>query len=412
MRPFRLVLAVLAVVAAGCVNQSEEASTTTTSPTTVSTATTVAPIPVDDRLVILTSDAKVVVLDDTLREIASIAPPEGSAYRQPIWFDSTTIVFSEVLVDGSGALIAADAANGAIVWRVEMSSSPFYFDPSPDGSATTSLRNNIVEGGLIAELITRDGDVSPLSDRSPFYSAWSPDSSALATHSGQQTLSVLEGGATEVIADSTGSFQAPSWTPRGLFTLRSTDQSQTFTVWDGSAFTDLARIAGPVQFVANGDLVAIQSAQDDESTAIAAAFRAQVLPKIPGGQLGVFDAASGSFETVADRPAPFFQWDPAGDRLLVAAFAERPSTDLAWEVWEDGTSTEYLPFRPQPGWLAELMPFFDQYADSLSLWSASGRAFAYPTVGDAGPVVLVQPADGSATSTIDDAMWISWSPPA
>lgn len=409
MRAFFLTIAALSILAAGCMNQSEETTTSTVPP---STTTTVAPTPVDDRLVVLTTDARVVVLDSALQELSSMAPPEGSRYRQPIWFDSETVLFSEELADGSGALIAADATTGAIAWRAEMSSSPFYFDQSPDGSATTSLRNNNAEGGLIAELVTRGGDVSPISNRSPFYSAWSPDGSALATHAGQQTLSVIEDGATEVILESTGSYQAPSWTPDGLFTLRSNDQTQTLAIWDDSAFADLARIVGPVQFVASGDRVAIQSTSADEPTGIAASVRAQVVPKIPGGRLVVFDASASSFATVAERFAPFFQWDPTGERLLYAAFAEPPSVDVAWAIWEDGEATEYGPFTPQPEWFGEVVPFFDQYAHSLSYWSASGDAFAYPTVGGAGPIVKVQPTDGSATLTVDDAVWVSWSPPA
>lgn len=408
MRPISFVLAGLAVVGAGCTTASNETSTTTTP----STTTTVAPAPVQDRLVILTADTTLVVLDADLREIASIAPPEGSSYRQPIWLDTETLLFSEVMTDGTGALIAADAASGTVAWRTEMSSSPFYFSPSPDGSTTTSLRNNNAEGGLIAELVTRDGEVSPLSNRSPFYSAWSPDGSTLSTHTGQETLSIIDGVATEVISDSTGSFQAPSWTSKGLFTLLATAESQTLAVWDGAEFTDLARIGGNVQFAASGGRVAIQSASDEEPTGIAAAFRAQVVPRIPAGSLVVFDTASVSFEEVSSRFSPFFQWDPAGDRLLYAAFDEGRSPGLTWQVWENGTSETFLPFSPQSGWFSEVVPFFDQYAQSLSLWSASGNAFAYPTAGDAGPIVVVQPIGGSPTNEIEDAIWVSWRPPA
>jgi hypothetical protein len=407
MRPITFALVGLAVVGAACTAASDEASTTTTPPTTTITAA-----PAEDRLVILTADTTVVVLDRDLQEIASIAPPEGSSYRQPIWLDAETLLFSEVMTDGTGALIAADAASGAVAWRTEMSSSPFYFSPSPDGSTTTSLRNNTDGSGLIAELVSRGGDVSTLSDRSPFYSAWSPDGSSLSTHTGQRTLSVIEGEVTEVISDSTGNFQAPSWTSSGLFALRTTDQTQILAVWDGAEFTDLARIRGTVQFAASGGRVAIQSAADDDPTGIAAAFRAQVIPRIPAGRLILFDTASTSFEEVNPRFSPFFQWDPAGDRLLYAAFDEGPSLGLTWQVWENGDSEAFLPFTPQSGWFNEVVPFFDQYAQSLSLWSASGSAFAYPTAGDAGPIVVIQPIGGSPANEIEDAIWVSWRPAA
>jgi hypothetical protein len=405
MRPITFVLVGLAFVGAACATATDGTSTTTTPSTT-----TVAPAPAEDRLAILRADTTVVVLDRDLQEIASIAPPEGSSYRQPIWLDTETLLFSEVMTDGTGALIAADAATGTVAWRTERSSSPFYFSPSPDGSATTSLRNNTAEGGLIAELVTRNGEVSPLSDRSPFYSAWSPDGSSLSTHTGQRTLSVMEGEATEVILGSTGSFRAPSWTSSGLFALRTTDQSQTLAVWDGADFTDLARISGTAQFAAGGSRLAIQSEAEDDPTGIAVAFHAQVIPRIPAGRLIVFDTASASFEEVSPRLSPFFQWDPAGDRLLYAAFDEGPSLGLTWQVWENGTSEAFLPFSPQSGWFSEVVPFFDQYAQSLSLWSASGDAFAYPTAGDAGPIVVVQPIGASPVNEIEDAIWVSWRP--
>lgn len=94
-------LAAIALASTGCVSEAETPSSTTTTP---STTTTLAAVPADDQLVILTTDTKVVILDSDLEEVASIAPPEGSSYRQPIWLDADTILFAEVLVDGTGAV--------------------------------------------------------------------------------------------------------------------------------------------------------------------------------------------------------------------------------------------------------------------------------------------------------------------
>ena len=107
---------------------------------------------------------------------------------------------------------------------------------------------------------------------------------------------------------------------------------------------------------------------------------------------------------------PLFQWNPAGDRLLYASFDDGSSLDLAWHVWEDGQVTDYAAFEAQPRWFRDLVPFFDQYDQSVSFWSPSGDAFAYPSIEDGDRVVVVQPVDGSDRTIIERATWVSWEP--
>jgi hypothetical protein len=57
------------------------------------------------------------------------------------------------------------------------------------------------------------------------------------------------------------------------------------------------------------------------------------------------------------------------------------SLRLAWSVIHvaDGAASDFPSFRPTDAFLL-LLPYFDQYAQSLSLWSPDGRQLVYADV--------------------------------
>lgn len=292
-----------------------------------------------------------------------------------------------------------------------MDSPPFYFSPAPSGglAATTSLRNHPSGVGLIAELIDATGTASPLSLESPFYTSWSPEGDALAIHIAGQRLDIKRADTVETILSSTGLFQTPVWVDRGLVTLRTLGGVQRLSLWSGGEFSDVAAVEGPVGFVAVGDLIAVQAVERPDAGSVAASLRAQTLPIIPGGNLIVIDSDSGLFETVSSELALLYQWNRSGDRLLYATLGEEPLS-LVWNLWTEGTDTELATFTLQPPWFRNLVPFFDQYAQSVQLWSASGDHIGYPAIVDAAPVVVIQGIGGGDAVLIEGATWAAWSP--
>lgn len=292
-----------------------------------------------------------------------------------------------------------------------MDTPPFYYAPAPAGStsATTSLRNDPRGAGLIAELISHTGDVIALSTESPFYTSWSPDGDSLAIHIAGRRLDVRQANATETILSETGLFQTPVWVAGGLVTLRTLDGTQRLTVWNNGTFDDIAEVDGPVGFVAAGEMIAIQASQRPDGGSIAAALRTQSLPVIPARSLVVIDRATGTFQTVSDKLALLYQWDREGERLLFATLGEEPLS-LVWNVWSDGSSTELEVFTLQPLWFRNLVPFFDQYAQSVQLWSSSGGFVGYPSIVDAQPVVIIQSTTGEDPVLIEGATWAAWAP--
>jgi len=405
-------LAVL--VAAGVLTTACQSSTVSEPTSTFDASTSTSrPEPENgpDRMVVSTVTGAIVVYEPTGGEISRIDPPEGHIYSQPTWLDSATVVFSVVSDSGEHLLAASNAETGRVVWRAEMESPPFYFSPAPPGGpyATTSLRNDPSGAGLIAELVDRNGDVTPLSDESPFYTSWSPDGDTLAIHIAGQRLDVRRSGGLETILSSTGLFQAPVWVERGLVTLRSVEGGQRLALWSEGSFADVAQVEGPVGFVASGNMIAIQATERPDAGSIAAGLRTQTLPMVTGGRLVVIDLETEALETVSSELAFLYQWDQGGTSLLYATLGEGPLS-LTWNIWSDGQSVEIASFGLQPSWFRSLVPFFDQYAQSVRFWSSSGRYIGYPAVLDGDPVVVIDPVDRTGSVVIPSATWVSWAP--
>jgi hypothetical protein len=364
-----------------------------------------------DRIVVTTGGNAIAVYRATGEKVGHVNPPAGHTYRQPTWLDDATIVFSDLSDSGDHALTAADAVSLEILWRAEMETAPFYFSPAPAGTSngTTSLRNDPSGVGLIAELVDDEGDATLLSNESPFYTSWSPRGEDLAIHIAGQRLDVRRSGSTDTILDETGQFQAPAWVERGLLTLRTVTSIQRLTLWSEGSFTDLAELEGPAGFVASGDKVAVQARERPDSGSIAAGMQTQAVPTVPGGRLVVVDLATGMMQSVSSDLALLYQWDQAGDSLLYATLGAEPAT-LVWHVWSDGGNVEIASFTIQPPWFGTLVPFFDQYAQSVQFWSPSGAHVGYPAVVESSPVVVIEPLDGSDPVIIPDATWSAWAP--
>ena len=68
------------------------------------------------------------------------------------------------------------------------------------------------------------------------------------------------------------------------------------------------------------------------------------------------------------------------------------------------------PFRPGPAWLREVLPFFEQYAQSHSVWSADGTQLVAPGLdADGSTEAVVQSVDTpSSTESLPGARLAWW----
>jgi TolB protein len=207
-----------------------------------------------------------------------------------------------------------------------------------------------------------------------------------------------------------GLFQAPQWTDGGLFHIGLEGSTQRLLLTDEDT-RSLGEVRGRVIFTAthDGSRVAMASFSDQDGVSVAArpGWLTQTEPVLPSNRLIVLDVAAGEWETVTAEPVAAFFWSPDGSRLLTLGRGDR-ELSVEWSVW-DGELTGYGSFVPSPSFLQNLVPFFDQYAQSFTLWSPDGGSFAYPAATDGDPGIWVQDVDGGEPTRIIDGSWVSWS---
>lgn len=375
-----------------------------------STSTTVPPPPVD-RLVVLGDDGNVFTVDPDGSNRTDVTDDAGGAtvYFQPVWSpDGARVAFGS----GSNATFRLNVADqdGTGLTATVMDSFPFFYYWDATSTRVGLLRNDAA-GGLAMEVVS-DGVLSRFDTGAPFYFSWEPSGSRLVWHIGTDRLEIVEAdGSTAVVDADPGAFQAPQWTESGIFFASSSGGDQTLVrldVDEGVEPFPVAQITGFALFSAtpDGSRVAVQGLTEaPDATTVAY----QQLPRVPFNQVAIIDVETGDLERVTEGPALAFFWSPVGDTLLILSAGDDPTT-FEWSVRRDGTTTPLARFTPSPTFLRDFLPFFDQYAQSMTLWSPAGDRFAFPGRIDDERGVWVQPIDGSAPSRISEGVFVGWSP--
>ncbi len=384
--------------------------------------------PLPGRLLVLGADGNIVTMNPDGSQVVALtddAAP-GRAYLQPTW-DPTgeRVAWSELTQDDAEASIVVADANGEGRTRAAVDRPPFYYSWSPEGSRLAFLHSQ--GSGSIAFGILEAGEEAPaalvLDQGRPYYFSWSPDGLRLLTHVGIERLAILErDGARRTLPVTGGRFQAPQWAPGGARLVFAVEPNPDAVSAQGGVLAVqpttrpqqlvLADTAGEtLQRVADFEgVVAFQLAPD--GSALAYAVRPHV-PAAGAGTLRVTDLAAGTSQEVASGNVLGFQWSPTGALLLVL-LAVLGDDGLAVEprVWDGERSLPFDRFVPTATLATDYLPFWDQYAQSLTLWSPDGAAFAYAALepdGDVG-IWVQRVRDDASPRRVASGRFASWSP--
>lgn len=348
-------------------------------------------------------------------------------YNFPTWSQADrTLAFLAISVDESGEVSAeilshAEGQENEILFQ-SSNDFPFYLYWSPDGNHLSFLSRDLSGGALALQIASAEGSGSTILDTgSPYYWAWSPtDSSKIIAHVGG-TASLNPGGAKlslltvgsnareKGLNSLPSAFQAPVYSPQGEYVVfAAEDQSGRSRLVlaspDGIIRTFITDVDGPVAFdwAPQGDFMAYI-----QSTRAVSGFL---------GKLNFVDLSNPLnpliIETDADNVIAFF-WSPDGEQVAyfvpailgdsnqdepVSSQSQDPVIFLVLYTANarDGSTKQITSFLPSEGFL-NILPFFDQYQRSATIWSPDGNYIVLSALADdqGTPGIFVVPSSGS-----------------
>ena len=360
-----------------------------------------------DRLLVLKDDGSIVTIGPDGGASIPLVPSRGIDVetRQPVWSpDGRSVAWAELEMTDQGASsrVVASAPDGSSRTEFPVETGTFFLQWDPTSSRIAYLGN--FQGAIGMGVAGRGPDGDPVATTlgvgQPFYLSWSPEGKQLLIHVGSKTLGTLDLERHLVpIGDSPGIFQAPVWLADGRMVYATTvGDRQSLVVRDGNEAKELVTFEGSIEFVASPDGDRIAYRVDDGSGL---------------GGVDVVDIRSARSRAVTDAPTSAFQWSPDGRRLLLMTMADGDDPTVhRWEVWDGKVATPIGPtFLPSPTFWRDYVPFYGQFAQSMTLWSPDGTSFAFAgLIGDRAGIWVQDLAAEEPAFVLNGGSVVAWSP--
>ncbi|MDP9494140.1 MAG: hypothetical protein M3P87_02775, partial [Actinomycetota bacterium] len=361
-----------------------------------------------NRLVALDGSGNIVTMDPDGSNSSQITDDGATVqYFQPTWSPVTDrLVWGEGSPEGFG--VGSSAGDGSDQRTVATSSLPFYLNWAPDGSQVGILYGG--GQGVVFEVVDMVNFTSAaVGTGSPFYFSWKPDSTEIVVHVGATNFGTVTVG--EEIVDlgtTAGVYQAPHWTQAGIFHFA--EEGLVLVEPDGEEKL-LATMPGePVVFVANpqGTKIAIESFFAEEEEGQGATVALSATAEIGANAVSVLDVTTGEVDIASEDTSVGYFWSPDGESLLLLSLTGNTG-EVDVSVWEDGETRPLTTIAPPLSFFFDVLQFFNQYAQSLQLWSPDSSEVALAgMIGDESGIWII-PTDGSEPSLVFDGEWVSWS---
>jgi Tol biopolymer transport system component len=323
------------------------------------------------------------------RQVSGQSSPDPWSYRWPTYSPNGRRLAFAGYHSRSGQLPSAAVASAEIEGdtpRVLLESpqlAPIYLYWGPDNRRLSVL----LQRGTDLELHLLDADgVEParlLLVGQPLYWSWASDTRSLAIHLGGDARASEAAWLGQLRIDESdpqperyverpGAFRAPAWAPSGdrlAYVVIDGEQSM-LCVRDASGhISRLAASSTEIAFIwaPTGDWIAFATASPSG-------------PQVYQG-LQIVRPDGGDTRLLTSAPLVSFFWSP--DARRIALLGLDPGTQsLAWStVRLDGQGLRPLATFVPTREFAFQLPFFDQYAQSTSVWSADGAKLVYAAQG-------------------------------
>ncbi|MEX2540579.1 MAG: hypothetical protein WD314_02190 [Trueperaceae bacterium] len=357
------------------------------------------------RIAFIDPDGRVATVAPDGSELRILTEP-GRQFQFPAWSpDGTTL-----------AVIGADTAGGAVYTVADSASAepqelyrsqeepPFYLYWTPDGRQLGFLANH--PSGIGLHIASPEDAKSRLRlTGQPFYWQWTADGEGLLRHTG-----FAGPGSRLTFIDAAGEGPGGDLAAPGFFQAPGISASERYIAY--GAVDALGR--GRLVVQSNPQLEAVEAEPVAREVghqgliALSWSPTADLLAFIspPGqapyfyGPISLLDAESGLLEPLVPQLAIAFFWSPDGCCIAYFTPALRdegggdaddadgqqrlPLLDLAVAEVASGKVWQVATFRPSPLFIAQFLPFFDQYTLSHDIWSPASDALVLPIVDDDG----------------------------
>jgi len=320
----------------------------------------------------------------------------GTTFESLAWASDGRLAFSS-RTDEASALFTSepDGSRRTRVYSSGPDAAPFYLYWSPDSQWITFLTPSLSGVDLHMADSRADDSSRVVAQGSPSYFSWSPDSQSLLLHIGgarrdssAASLATFQPDSSTLaeLPDAPGVFQAPAWSPDGqqfLFARETQDKTDELVLAEGDKRRVLASSRAGLVFVwsPRGDRIAYATPNPQNGFLYDSVM--------------VTDLEGQKQRVMAQNNIAAFFWAPDGERIAVLGLdstrlnpqgrlvparrsvvpvLQSANVKLTWSVTNiaDGTFITFPPFTPTDSFL-QVIPYFDQYAQSLSLWSPDGR---------------------------------------
>lgn len=361
-----------------------------------------------------------------LTEDALIPENQGEPvlyYQYPTWSrDGSQLAFMGVSSDGQAVetkLMVANMDDDSVteVYKTD-SEHPIYLNWSPDNANLSFISTTVSGQNMILQSVPSEGGERTILDTgSPYYWSWAPDGNVMIVHAGGAVASSPEHLAflsvdaeSETVRehglDSTpAAFQAPAWSPDGsrIAMAHSTDDKNEIIVTDA---------AGENPQAVGTFTEKTAFAWSREGTRLAYIDGIQALEAGTIGSLHVVDLETGE-EIVQEGDIIAFFWSPSGEELayfiLQQAQSESTSSNESSGTAQEplqyvvnlqvldvtsSESRELFTYRPTQQFLG-MLPYFDQYHQSATIWSPDNNNLVLSFLGQSGPGIAVVAASGN-----------------
>lgn len=341
-------------------------------------------------IVVQQRDGNLMLLDEQgqTKALTSDANGQSILYRLPTPAPDGKSVATIALRHGvtyvSSSLVVHPLDGKPTTLYTQEDSHPFYLSWSPDSSKIAFLANDPPGMILRGVQIDAQSEATLIAPGQPSYFAWSPDSSRLLLHIGGAaptgSLQIYDWGTDKPrpLAAMPAFFQTPIWFPDGKQALAVVHQESGSALatldTQGSITRQIVPMSDSTMFVSTPDASRIAYITFGEDTP---------------GELHVLQVADGKDRVIRSGVVTCF-WSPTGDSLAFLTLPDRgeaqtiaqtqPSLRMRWNVLRlsDGDLRSFELFTPSREFL-ELLPFFDQYAQSIRLWDRSGSRLLFAT---------------------------------